>query len=61
MWSERARLFYKTCELIAEDRRSVGRDYSHHRYLMDLMDAAALSLLTGLKRINRVLDAHLKG
>jgi hypothetical protein len=51
MWSERARLFRKTCELIADDRRRVGRDYSHHRYLVDLMDAAAGSLLAGLKRI----------
>ena len=61
MWSQRAKLFRKTCELIAEDRRSTGRDYTHHRYLVGLMDAAHRALIDGMKKINRVLGAHLKG
>jgi hypothetical protein len=61
MWTERARMFRKTCELIADDRRATRRDDSRHRGLVQMMDACAADLLRGMKRINRVLDAHLKG
>ncbi len=61
MWSNRARLFRKTCELIADDQRATRRDDSHCRWLVRQMDRAAADLLHAMKRINRVLDAHLKG
>ena len=61
MWSQRAELFRKTCGLIADDRAASGRDSSRHRGLVQMMDRAAADLLRGLKKINRVLDAHLKG
>lgn len=61
MWSKRARMFRKTCELIADDRRAALRDDSRHRGLVHMMDRAAADLVRGLKQINRVLDAHLKG
>jgi hypothetical protein len=61
MWSERARLFRKTCVLIAEDRVAARRDDSHHRWLVWQMDACATDLLNAVKKIKRVLDAHLKG
>jgi len=61
MWSERARLFRRTCELIAKDRRATGRDDCHHRWLVRQMDDCAADLLRAMKQINRVLDAHLKG
>jgi len=60
MWSERARLFRKTCELIADDRRAARRDDSRHRWLVSEIDDCAADLLRALKQINRVIDAHLK-
>ncbi len=61
MWSRRAELFRKTCVLIAADREACGRNSRHHRGLVEMMDACARDLLKSLKKINRVLDAHLKG
>ncbi len=61
MWSQRAKLFRKTCDLIADDRAASGQDNSRHRGLVQMMDRAAADLLRGLKQINRVLDAHMKG
>jgi hypothetical protein len=59
MWSKRAAMFRKTCELIAEDRRAVERDYAYHRYLVWMMDECAKDLVAAMKKIGRVLDAHL--
>ena len=61
MWSNRARMFRRTCELIAHDRRAAGRDDYLHRSLVRQMDECAAALVCSLKQINRVLDAHLKG
>lgn len=61
MWSRRAELFRKTCVLIADDRRRAGRDCVYHLSLVEMMDLCARDLLKSLKKINRVLDAHLKG
>lgn len=61
MWSNRAHMFRRACELIANDRRAARRDDSRHRALVRQIDDCASALLRSLKQINRVLDAHLKG
>lgn len=60
MWTESLRMFYRTCELIADDRRKAGRDDSYHRGKLRQLDAAAADLLKSMKAINKVLDAYSK-
>lgn len=60
MWTERLRMFYRTCELIADDRRRTGQNDGYHRGKVEQLDAAAADLLKSMKAINRVLDAYSK-
>lgn len=58
--TRRAALFRKSCELIAQDRKAHRRDYSHHEWLVQQVDACAQAICNAIKRINRVLDAYTK-
>ncbi|WP_409266875.1 hypothetical protein [Massilia sp. BHUDP2] len=59
MLTRRAELFRKSCELIAQDRRARGRDYSHHAWLVEQVDACQAAILKMMKDINRALDAFI--
>lgn len=57
MLTRRAELFRKSCELIAQDRKATGRDYSHHEWLVWQVDACNAAIIKMMKDLNRVIDA----
>lgn len=58
--TKRAALFRKTCELIALDRKDTGRDTRHHFWLVCQVDECGQSMIRLMKRLNGILDAHMK-